>query len=127
MRKRCRKEWRYIMADTKVAGVFSSADEIIGKAADASSAESYIVVCRDSEEADKLKEKTGLQVEMVKHAPSSDGPVFRNLATAFEQDGEEPALSRVLGRLSNLGLSELDAREVLGYAEDGLLVLLKTN
>lgn len=115
------------MAESKVAGVFSSADEIIRKAADDSSAESYIVVCRDSEEGDKLKEKTGLQVEMVKHSPSNDGPVFRNLATAFEQDGEDSALSSVLGRLSDFGLSDLDAREVLGYAEDGLLVLLRTN
>jgi hypothetical protein len=127
MRKRCRKEWRYIMAESKVAGVFSSASEIIRKVEDTASAEGFIVVGRVGEEADKLKEKTGLQVEMVKNSPSNDGPVFRNLATAFEQDGEDPALSRVLGRLSDLGLSDLDAREVLGYAEDGLLVLLKTN
>ncbi|MGD6843381.1 hypothetical protein ACQCVH_12780 [Bacillus infantis] len=115
------------MAESKVAGVFSSADEIIRKAADTASGESFIVVSRDGAEADKLKEITGLQVEMVKHSPSNDGPVFRNLATAFEQDGEDPALSSVLGRLSDLGMSDLDAREVLGYAEDGLLVLLRTN
>jgi hypothetical protein len=123
----CRKEWRYIMAESRVAGVFSSAEEVISKIGDAASAKRFIVVSRDGEQASKVKGETGVRLEIINDSAADDTPVFRNLATAFEQDGEDTDRSSDLGRLTELGLSILDAREVLGYAEDGLLVLVKAS